>query len=442
MHDLVIWICTIASLLALVFYFIDRGTDNGTPSWLLLALSIIGFSFASYMYMTEEKPKPVQVNLIKYHSILEEADNELRKTSPNYAAALTLYNKAYKIGHEEKNINTIKAKQGIQRCQSEIKKLQTKKQEEQKIETSEKSLPISVRYASLLEDADNELRKISPNYIFAKYLYEKSLEVGKEDPKINLNKSRQGVIKCEKELLAQKTKEIKNGKTDSFESRGISGQWKESVIHRMLMDKLTKFGGPKDFGLGGCLKCKPEHSLYRFYPIERGRDVFYVGFYITKNDGYDCFACGVALSVFEFKKVDGGWLLTNESIGKINLGAYGELNEFIKTSISITPISDKYYSIKVSSHYSRMGDKSGQIKLYIFIKNYLKEVLWESYYYDNFDSGRDKKEQVISDISIKENNSGFYDIHVKSKGYRGNENIDKKVIYKFDMKKYTYVEAK
>ena len=132
MHDLVIWICTIASLLALIFYFIDRGTDNGTPGWLLLVLSIGGFSFAVYLYMTQEKPKPpnpepVQINLIKYNSILEEADNELRKTPPNYVIALGLYNTAYNIGQKGKNIDTSKAKQGITKCEKKLLVQKTEK---------------------------------------------------------------------------------------------------------------------------------------------------------------------------------------------------------------------------------------------------------------------------------------------------------------------------
>lgn len=62
----------------------------------------------------------VNVDSISYHRFIEKADNLIRKTPPEYAQALILYQTAYEIGESNGNIDLKVANDGIVRCQSEI----------------------------------------------------------------------------------------------------------------------------------------------------------------------------------------------------------------------------------------------------------------------------------------------------------------------------------
>ena len=89
---------------------------------LSLIVAIAIFMFGDNIIERHFKQDDSSTNSIsgRYDELIRKADNEIRKTPPNYDVALELYQEAFDLGNTSPNFSVEKAKQGILRCETEL----------------------------------------------------------------------------------------------------------------------------------------------------------------------------------------------------------------------------------------------------------------------------------------------------------------------------------
>jgi len=216
----------------------------------------------------------------------------------------------------------------------------------------------------------------------------------------------------------------------------IAGEWDEKKADSIVYGLMNEYGKKNGFNVS-CFEdnCKIHHKIINHYWVELEEKKSYVTVAYTKPDDEmePCRHCAAPLSIFEFKKTEGGYKLILKYYNKVTLGIYGNPPK----KIAVFPIGYDIFGIEMIDEIDwPEGIRTETYSIYCQVADDLKEVLnieENKYYiedgYPDSDFSFSKWESKVE--TIKEGR-GPYDIQVDVSGILDGKAVNERKKYRFN----------
>ena len=163
-----------------------------------------------------------------------------------------------------------------------------------------------------------------------------------------------------------------------------------------------------------------------------------------ESKGISCHACAPFISVFKFDKLELGWKLTETDIAVTQFGSWGKFDdnrdeEMEKPGqgiLDVRVIGVDRYGLFLSGGYSNTNSSTEVVSIYTKVSGSYKNVLDIITFYNY---GSNSTTEWSASYSLKEKNTGLYNIIVNKSGVENTKLINEKNEYEFTGKTYVAV---
>lgn len=214
------------------------------------------------------------------------------------------------------------------------------------------------------------------------------------------------------------------------EPLAIDGAWDSGEARSIVLDSLAVAAPTL------CEEPCTEHRMLGEYFLRHGSGDAVIVVAASTFDGYTCSACSLPLSLFEFRRVEGGWRLESAEIGAVAWGMYGNIDP---EQVNVFAIGVDTYGVFLDLGATQMGEAVTVTSIQARILDSFREIL--SLRTSSDDSGayytEEGKETIwTSEIDVRETNTGFYDLAVTRRGSEEGIPFEETGVYKFNGQGY------
>ena len=211
----------------------------------------------------------------------------------------------------------------------------------------------------------------------------------------------------------------------------IVGNWSDSsadkLIHEILIESYSE---------GNDFICSGEdctHAILQYYNLSMESTDMVIGVTYSVDEEFECHACPVSLSFFEFLKTNTGWKLDKVRLGVLERGAWGQPPE----NINLFLIGHDRYAFTIEGSFTSMGQTSKNINIYSYVADQLVELLTFESFLDNSRSELNHPTTTLNTrVNIIKEGTGFYDLELVTKGIENDEEICQSALYKYNGVEY------
>ena len=236
-------------------------------------------------------------------------------------------------------------------------------------------------------------------------------------------------------VIEQKVETEENTKEKIL--KPVSVVWDDSKAKQIIFKKLRAYGNIGAYGFDHTAKQYPhvklKHSIVGFYvfPFASGKHIVALTATAPAKH-FEAHAFAPKLSFFEFKTVDGAWVISKAYVNTFEFGSWGQAPD--KKEINVVKWGKERFGLMFNSSYSNQGYGEDMKNLYV-LESKVKNVF--SIISASNDGGTVAPNTDWKTVLQFDNNKDrFYDILLHKKGSEEGNQVDEKIVYRFDGEKY------